>query len=83
MAKPDLPITIAALPKGDAEIHVTLDEYKGTRTIDIRVFEKFSPASAVTPTRKGVTLAISRLPELARALADAERQARELGLLDG
>lgn len=33
------------------------------------------------PTKKGITLAIERLPELIEALQQAERAAREAGLL--
>ena len=60
---------VATLANGDGEIRVSLDEFRGVRTIDIRLFEPFTPAKVPMPTRRGITLAIGRLPELARALA--------------
>ncbi len=78
-----LPILIASIPKGDSEVRVSLDEFKGNLTIDVRLFEPFTPAKVPMPTRKGVTLGLAKLPELVRALADAEKQARELGLIGG
>lgn len=78
-----LPVTVAAIPKGDGEVRVTLDEFKGCLTIDVRLFEPFSAAQVQMPTRKGVTLGLGKLPDLARALADAEAKARELGLIGG
>lgn len=78
-----LPITIAAIQKGDGEVRITLDEFRGAPTIDVRLFEPFTLARVPMPTRKGVTMGIARLPALARALADAERQARQLGLIGG
>ena len=79
----ELPIVIASIAKGDGEVRVTLDEFKGNLTIDVRLFEPFSMARAPMPTRKGVTLGLSKLPELARALAVAEARAREMGLIGG
>jgi hypothetical protein len=77
-----LPFVIAAIPAHDGEVRVTLDEFKGHLTVDIRLFEPFTPAKVLMPTRKGVTLGLCKLPDLARALASAEAKARELGLLD-
>lgn len=75
------PILIVSIPRGDGEVRVTLDEYKGARTIDVRLFEPFTAAKVPMPTKKGLTLSVTRLPELARALADAEARARALGLI--
>ena len=83
MAKPDFPIVVAVIPKGDAEVRVSLDEFKGHLTVDIRLFEPFTAAQVPMPTRKGVTIGLGKLPDLAAALADAETRARELGLIAG
>ena len=73
--RPALSLIVYRIPKNEGwEVRVTLDEYLGNPTIDIRLFGQY-------PTQKGVTFAIRRLPELARALADAEALAREMGLL--
>ena len=81
IGEPQLQLLIASIPKGDGEVRITLDRFKGTPTVDLRTFEPFTMATALMPTRKGVTLGIAKLPALARALADAEAKARELGLL--
>jgi hypothetical protein len=76
-------IVVATLAKGDGEVRVTLDEYRGCQTIDVRLFEPFTAAKVPMATKRGITLALARLPELARALASAEAKARELGLIGG
>lgn len=76
-----LPIHIAAIAKGEGEVRVTLDEFKGNLTIDVRLFEPFTAAQALMPTKRGLTLGLTKLPQLAAALAAAEAKARELGLL--
>jgi hypothetical protein len=77
------PIVIAEIAKGDAQVRIALDEFKGNRTVDVRVFEQFTAAKAYMPTKRGVTLGLAKLPELVRALQDAEAKARELGLIGG
>lgn len=77
------PLRIASIQKGDAEVRVALDEFKGNLTIDVRLFETFTTANVMMPTKRGITLGLARLPELAAALADAETKARAMGLLDG
>lgn len=76
-------ITVATLPKGErAELRVTIAEYRGRRTIDLRIFEEFAASTgARSPTKAGVALSIERLPELRAALEEAERQAIDLGLI--
>jgi hypothetical protein len=76
-------IIVAQLLKGDrAEVRVTLSEFKGRHTIDLRIFETFAGTTdARAPTKAGVTMAVERLPELRAALEEAERQAEALGLI--
>ena len=78
-----LPLTVASIAKGEAEVRVTLDEFKGHLTVDVRLFERFSAAAVMMPTKRGVTLGLAKLPDLACALADAEAKAREMGLIGG
>jgi hypothetical protein len=78
------PIEVAkfwANRRGEAAI-VSLREIEGTVVVDVR--KHYSAADGtLKPTRKGIALVIRRLPELAAALAKAERKAHELGLLPG
>jgi hypothetical protein len=76
------PIEVASFwknRKGDA-VTVTLKEWEGHLLIDIRQFFTASDGS-MRATKKGISLAIRRLPELAAAILKAEGKARELGLL--
>lgn len=62
-------------------IRVTLSTFEGINICDIRQFFT-DPEGKMRATKKGVALNVRLLPELAAALAKAERQARELGLLE-
>jgi hypothetical protein len=80
---PKLPIEIAKFwrnRRGEAVI-VQLREFEGHILVDARV--NFTNAEGrLQPTAKGLSLVVQRLPELAAALAKAERKAVELGLLE-
>jgi hypothetical protein len=77
------PIEIAKISKNRRRlesVHVTLSEYEGRVLIGVRIYA--TGADGIDrPTPKGVAMGIRKLPELARALAKAEAQARALGLL--
>ena len=61
-------------------IRVQLREFEGVALIDIR--KHFTAADGkLKPTKKGLSVAIRRLPDLATAIAKAEHKARELGLI--
>ncbi|TYL87799.1 hypothetical protein [Bradyrhizobium cytisi] len=50
--------------------------------VDVRLFA-MNKAGANVATVKGVTMAVNRLPDLAKAINKALAKAQELGLLDG
>ena len=61
----DLPLTIATIDKNKAEqVRVVLDQYRGTNTVDMRVFATFSAAAVPMPTKKGLTCRVDLLPGL-------------------
>jgi len=61
-------------------IRVQFYEFEGTTLLDIR--KHYTAADGVLrPTRKGLSVTIRRLPDLAKAIVKAERMAHELGLL--
>jgi hypothetical protein len=65
--------------RGEAVV-VHLREFEGRAIVDARV--NFTDGEGrLRPTKKGLSLAVRRLPELARALTKAEVTARRLGLL--
>jgi len=65
------------------ELRVTLKGYKGYHYIDARTFTEpyANEDPARVPTKKGITLAVTKLPELMSALKQAEGEARAAGLL--
>jgi hypothetical protein len=65
--------------RGEAVI-ISLREFKSVLIVDVR--KHFSASDGtLRPMRQGIALSIRKLPELAAALAKAERKAVELGLL--
>lgn len=58
-----------------------LREYKGRSFLDIRIYYT-DKAGILQPTKKGISVAVLRLPELSQALVNALAKARELGLVD-
>ena len=75
---------IAQLPKNAVEtIRVSLDTFQGKPVADVRVFTEYKATGELGPTKKGVTIRAEQLPELVRALARAEAEARALGWIEG
>jgi len=82
MTLPDcLPLIITEWDKSKRDgVRVTLDEYRGQPTIDIRVFYE-TGEGVRRPSPKGITLGVRHLSSLAEATAQAEVKARELDLI--
>jgi Transcriptional Coactivator p15 (PC4) len=61
-------------------VRIQFREYEGTALVDVR--RHYTAKDGVLrPTQKGLSITIRRLPDLARAIAKAERKARALGLI--
>ena len=65
--------------KGDT-IRITLESYEGHDLASVRQFFTTTDGK-LAPTKKGVSIAIARLPYLADAIMKALAKARELGLV--
>jgi hypothetical protein len=63
-------------------ITTTLQSYQGHILVDLRKFV-LNREGVNIPTGKGVSVKVTRLPDLAKAITKALDKARELGLLDG
>jgi hypothetical protein len=63
-------------------VRVTLAEYEGHPLVDVRQFFTDEKDGRVRATRKGIAMAVRRLPDLADAINKAMAKARELGLID-
>jgi hypothetical protein len=63
-------------------VRIQLREFEGLVLVDIR--KHYTAADGrMLPTKKGLSIAIARLPDLARAIGKAVHKAQELGLLSG
>jgi hypothetical protein len=73
---------IAELPKSATEtIRVALTTYQGRTGCDIRVYAVYRTTGEVGPTKAGLRVPLTMLPDLRAAIEEAERQARVAGLL--
>ena len=67
--------------RGGESVRVQLREFEGRPLVDVR--KHFTNGQGkLQATKKGLALAITRLPELAAAINQALAQARTLGLID-
>jgi len=55
------------------EVRVGIREFKGNDLVDIRTWTMTQGADQMVPTAKGVTINIHLLPQLIKALEDAEK----------
>jgi len=61
---------IVSIEKSETEeIRITLCEYRQKKYVDIRIFFQPKDASEMKPTKKGITMNISQLYELAQGLS--------------
>jgi len=76
------PIIIAEWDRNAREIvRVAPDYYNSRHMINARVW--YHEGGGLKAGKAGITLAVKHLPALADALANAESQAREFGLIEG
>lgn len=67
--------------KRQEEVRVTLSRYENKAIADVRIY--FTDQSGcMRPTKKGIALAIAKLPELRKALEKAEAKAISLDLIE-
>lgn len=62
-------------------VTVSLSTFEGRNIVDVRTFV-MDRKGCLVPTPRGLSIAVLRLPELAKAVAKALEKAKELGLLD-
>ena len=74
------PRQVAVISKNIVEeVRVSLDHYAGRNLVDVRVYALFGGSEVHAPTKKGVSLAPSKLEELIAALTEAKAQAQAMG----
>jgi len=64
------------------EVHVGIREFKGNDLVDIRIWTIAQGADQMVPTAKGVTINVHLLPQLIKALGDAEKVLKENKMLE-
>ena len=75
--------TISTIEKNATEeIRIELTDFKGHDLIGIRVYTDVDNNTDKVPTRKGITCNVKLIPDLVKALSDAEDTARKEGLLE-
>jgi hypothetical protein len=78
-------IVVAVVPKNKLEeVRIALSQYKGADLLDVRVYAADEGVGAYGkkhPTRKGIAIKVSRLPELIAGLRAAQAEAIKLGLI--
>lgn len=74
--------TVAAFQKNKfQEIRVGIREFKGNDLIDIRTWTLTQGTEEMVPTAKGVSINIHLLPDLKKALSDAEKVLKENNMM--
>ena len=74
--------TVAVFQKNKfQEVRVGIREFKGNDLIDIRTWTMTQGSEEMVPTAKGVTVNITLLPELRKALEEVEKILKENKML--
>lgn len=75
-------VVVGRIAKNSREtIRVALDEYKGHRYCDVRVFVPGTTDGDERPTKAGLTVKLAAIPELVELLRVAHAEAVARGLL--
>jgi hypothetical protein len=68
--------------RGCESVRIELREYEGRVFVDVRIY--FPDGRGVLrPSKKGVCVAVNKLPQLSQGIIKAVARARALGLIDG
>ena len=75
-------VHIGTVPKNRTEeVRVGLSDFRGRNLVDVRVYAAIGATGRSEPTKKGISVAVERLPELIAALTEAKAEAERRGLL--
>jgi hypothetical protein len=85
MSKPTLeePIVVSQewINRRHDALTITLTTYNGTNLVDLRKFA-MNREGKLVPTPKGISVKVTRLPDMLKAISKALNKAMELGLID-
>jgi len=77
----DESFVVGIIPKGGDEIRVAINEYKGARYCDVRLWYKPKNGGDLRPTKEGVTFTLKALKDMREFLEEAEQLAKDKGWL--
>jgi len=61
------------------EVRISLTEFKGKKLIDLRVYYQPDGEEEMRPTKKGITIALEKFPDLKKGLLTLEKALQEKG----
>jgi hypothetical protein len=67
--------------RGGESVRIEIREYEGRVVADVRIYFPDSKG-VLKPSKKGICVAVNKLPELTRGISKALARARELGLIN-
>lgn len=74
---------IAKIEKNKSEeVVISLEQFRGHNLLDIRSYADFDNSGERRPTKKGITLRVSAIPELLEALNLAHAEAKSRGFIE-
>ena len=77
----DESFVVGTISKGADEIRVAINEYKGARYCDIRLWFKPKDGGDHRPTREGVTFGLKLIKQMRGFLEEAEQLSKDKGWL--
>lgn len=73
---------IGILKKNKTEqVRIRFGQFKGHDFLDLRVYYSRRQDEGYRPSQRGLTINPSKIPDLIKVLQEAERQARERGMI--
>lgn len=70
---------LAAIPRSATEeIHIQINEYKGKKYLDLRVYYTTDDGLNWNPTKKGVTFPPEKLEDVKNAIEEAQKEFESL-----
>jgi hypothetical protein len=69
---------LASIPRSATEeVHIQINEYKGKKYLDLRVYYTTDDGLNWNPTKKGVTFPPDKLDEVKQAIEEAQEQLKD------
>lgn len=75
-------VLIATIPKNsNEELRIVLAPFRGHHLLSMRVWYR-DKSDTLRPGKQGLALRVSKIPDILKAITDAQELARSKGLLD-